>query len=276
LSFLSRNFSLRSLRSPRLNFAFEMEKISIAIITKDEERNIRACLESVKWADEVVVVDNGSTDRTVAVCQEYGARVFREDWKGYSGQKNSAIEKTRNEWVLSLDADERVSPELRREMEESLAAEPSVDGYWIPRKNFFLGRWIRRCGWYPDLNLRLFRKSRGRFGERAVHERVEIRGKTIPLTQPLIHETYRTLTDFVQRMDRYSTLAAREMNREGREFRWIDLLFRPPSTFVQMYILRAGFLEGYDGLVLSVSYSFYTFAKYAKLREIGKSEKPGY
>jgi glycosyltransferase involved in cell wall biosynthesis len=273
LSFLSRNFSLRS---PRLNFAFEMEKISIAIITKDEERNIRACLESVKWADEVVVVDNGSTDRTVAVCQEYGARVFREDWKGYSGQKNSAIEKTRNEWVLSLDADERVSPELRREMEESLAAEPSVDGYWIPRKNFFLGRWIRRCGWYPDLNLRLFRKSRGRFGERAVHERVEIRGKTIPLTQPLIHETYRTLTDFVQRMDRYSTLAAREMNREGREFRWIDLLFRPPSTFVQMYILRAGFLEGYDGLVLSVSYSFYTFAKYAKLREIGKSEKPGY
>jgi glycosyltransferase involved in cell wall biosynthesis len=276
LSFLSRNFSLRSLRSPRLNFAFEMEKISIAIITKDEERNIRACLESVKWADEVVVVDNGSTDRTVAVCQEYGARVFREDWKGYSGQKNSAIEKTRNEWVLSLDADEQVSPELRREMEESLAAEPSVDGYWIPRKNFFLGRWIRRCGWYPDLNLRLFRKSRGRFGERAVHERVEIRGKTIPLTQPLIHETYRTLTDFVQRMDRYSTLAAREMNREGREFRWIDLLFRPPSTFVQMYILRAGFLEGYDGLVLSVSYSFYTFAKYAKLREIGKSEKPGY
>jgi glycosyltransferase involved in cell wall biosynthesis len=276
LSFLSRNISLRSLRSPRLNFAFEMEKISVAIITKDEEGNIRACLESVKWADEIVVVDNGSTDRTLAVCQEYGVRVFREDWKGYSGQKNSAIEKTRNEWVLSLDADERVTPELRREMEESLAADSSVEGYWIPRKNFFLGRWIRRCGWYPDLNLRLFRKSRGHFGERAVHERVEIRGKTTPLTQPLIHETYRTLTDFVQRMDRYSTLAAREMNREGREFRWIDLLFRPPSTFLQMYILRAGFLEGCDGLVLSVLYSFYTFAKYAKLREIGRSEKPGY
>ena len=166
--------------------------------------------------------------------------------------------------------------EVRREMEESLATEPSVDGYWIPRKNFFLGRWIRRCGWYPDLNLRLFRKSRGRFGERVVHERVDIHGKTLTLTQPLIHETYRTLADFLQRMDRYSTLGAREMNREGRKFRLADVLFRPPLTFLQMYILRAGFLEGTDGLVLSVLYSFYTFAKYAKLREIGKSGKPGY
>ena len=253
-----------------------MAKISVTIITKDEERNIRACLESVKWADEIVVVDNGSTDRTLEVCQEYGARVFREDWKGYSTQKNSAVEKARNEWVLSLDADERVSSELRREMEESLAAAPSVDGYWIPRKNFFLGRWVRRCGWYPDLNLRLFRQSRGRFGERAVHERVEIQGKSLTLSQPLIHETYRTLADFFQRMDRYSTLAAREMNREGKKFRRIDALFRPPLTFLQMYLLRAGFLEGTDGLMLSILYSFYTFAKYAKLREIGKSEKPGY
>jgi glycosyltransferase involved in cell wall biosynthesis len=259
-----------------LNFVFEMEKISVTIITKDEERNIRACLESVKWADEIVVVDNGSTDRTLAVCEEYGARTFLEDWKGYAGQKNSAVEKARNEWVLSLDADEQVSPELRREMEENLAVKPSVDGYWIPRKNFFLGRWVRRCGWYPDLNLRLFRKSQGRFGERAVHERVDIHGETLILTQPLIHQTYRTLADFLQRMDRYSSLAAREMNREGRKFRLADVLLRPPFTFLQMYLLRAGFLEGYDGLVLSVLYSFYTFAKYAKLRELGKGEKPGY
>jgi glycosyltransferase involved in cell wall biosynthesis len=253
-----------------------MEKISVAIITKNEEGNIRACLESVQWADEVVVVDNGSTDRTLEICREYGARVFLEDWKGYPGQKNSAIEKTRNEWVLSLDADERVTPELRREMEERLAADAPADGYWVPRKNFFLGRWVRRCGWYPDLNLRLFRKSRGRFAEREVHERVEVRGKTLPLSQPLIHETYRTISDFLQRMDRYSTLAAREMHREGRRFRWIDLLSRPPFTFVQMYILRAGFLEGGDGLLLSVLYSYYTFAKYAKLRETGKREEAGH
>ena len=252
-----------------------MEKISVTIITKDEEGNIRDCLESVRWADEVVVVDNGSTDRTLEICREYGARIFREDWKGYAGQKNSALDKAVNEWVLSLDADERVSPELRREMEENLAAFPDLDGYRIPRKNFFLGRWIRHCGWYPDLNLRLFRRSRGRFGERAVHERVEIGGKTRTLTQPLVHETYRTLAEFFQRMDRYSALAAREMNREGKKFRLVDVLFRPPFTFLQMYLLRAGFLEGYPGFALSVLYSFYTFAKYAKLGEIEKRENPG-
>ena len=245
-----------------------MEKISVAIITRNEERNIRECLESVRWADEIVVVDNGSTDRTPAICREYGARFFPEDWKGYSGQKNSAIEKTRNEWVLSLDADERIPPDLFREMKQNLDQDPSVNGYWIPRKNFFLGRWIRRCGWYPDLNLRLFRKNRGRFGERAVHESVEIEGKTAVLGNPLIHETYRSLSDFFQRMDRYSTLAAEEMHRKGRRFRWTDALFRPPFTFLQMYLLRAGFLEGYSGWLLCVLYSFYTFAKYIKLKEI--------
>ena len=252
-----------------------MEKISVVIITKDEEWNIRDCLESVKWADEIVVVDNGSTDRTLSICQEYRARVFQEEWKGYSGQKNSAIEKAGNEWVLNLDADERVSPELRQEMQKSLEENQDVDGYWIPRKNFFLGNWIRYCGWYPDLNLRLFRKSRGRFGARAVHERVELQGKALTLTHPLIHETYRSLSDFVQRMDRYSTLAAQEMQEQRREFRLVDVVFRPPSTFLQMYFLRAGFLEGYLGFVLSVLYSYYTFAKYTKLKELWKSEKPG-
>lgn len=253
----------------------KMEKITVAIITKDEERNIRDCLESVKWADEIVVVDNGSTDRTLGICREYGARIFQEEWKGYSGQKNSAIAKAGNEWVLNLDADERVSPELRQEMQKSLEENRGVDGYWIPRKNFFLGQWIRYCGWYPDLNLRLFRKSRGRFGERAVHERVEVEGKTATLTHPLIHKTYQSLSDFFVRMDRYSTLAAQEMHRERRKFRLMDVVFRPPFTFLQMYLLRAGFLEGYLGFVLSVLYSYYTFAKYIKLKELRKSEKSG-
>lgn len=252
-----------------------MEKITVAIITKNEERNIRDCLESVKWADEIVVVDNGSTDHTLSICKEYGARVFQEEWKGYSGQKNSAIEKAGNEWVLNLDADERVSPELRQEMQKSLEGNQGVNGYWIPRKNFFLGQWIRYCGWYPDLNLRLFRKSRGRFGERVVHERLELEGKALTLTHPLIHETYRSLSDFFQRMDRYSTLAAQEMHREGRKFRLIDVVFRPPFTFLQMYFLRVGFLEGYLGFVLSVLYSYYTFAKYTKLKELRNIEKPG-
>ncbi|KPK85186.1 MAG: hypothetical protein AMJ94_19300 [Deltaproteobacteria bacterium SM23_61] len=252
-----------------------MEKISVAIITKDEERNIRDCLDSVKWADEILVVDNGSTDRTLSICEEYGARIFQEEWKGYSGQKNSAVEKAGNEWVLNLDADERVSPELRQEMQKSLEENRGVDGYWIPRKNFFLGQWIRYCGWYPDLNLRLFRKSRGRFGERAVHERVEVEGKTATLTHPLIHKTYQSLSDFFVRMDRYSTLAAQEMHRARRKFRRMDVVFRPPFTFLQMYLLRAGFLEGYLGFVLSVLYSYYSFAKYIKLKELPKSEKSG-
>ena len=250
-----------------------MKKISVAIITKNEERNIRECLESVRWADEIVVVDNGSSDETVRICREFGARVFEEEWKGYSGQKNSAVEKTRNEWVLSLDADERVGPELRLEIEAALRADSSVDGYFMARKNFFLGRWIRYCGWYPDRNLRLFRKSLGLFQERAVHEKVELRGKTAVLQHPLIHETYRSLSEYFERMNRYSSLAAREMRGEGRECRFTDLILRPPFTFLQMYVLRAGFLEGYFGLLLSLLYSFYTFAKYAKLRELAGSEE---
>jgi len=244
-----------------------MKKISVAVITKNEEQNLRDCLESVRWADEVVVVDSGSTDGTLQICQEFKARVYVEDWKGFSRQKNSAVEKTRNEWVLSLDADERVSPELRREIESTLGRNPLCDGYFIARKNFFQSRWIKHCGWYPDYNLRLFRKERGRFRERAVHERVELQGKVGYLKNPLEHKTYRSVGDFLARMDRYSTLAAREMLNEGRQYHLFDAFFRPPFTFLQMYFIRAGFLEGYLGFLLSVLYSFYTFAKYSKLKE---------
>jgi glycosyltransferase involved in cell wall biosynthesis len=249
-----------------------MEKVSVAIITKNEEPNIQDCLRSVNWADEIVVVDNGSTDETRRICQDFRARVYLEEWKGFSRQKNSAIGKTRNEWVLSLDADERVSAELREEIEKTLTGEPSCAGYFIARKNFFLGRWIRYCGWYPDFNLRLFRKGRGCFLERAVHERVEVDGPVGYLKHPLHHETYRSLRDFLVRMDSYSTLAAQEMQGEGRRCRLSDLLLRPPFTFLQLYLLRGGFLERYPGFLLSVLYSFYTFAKYSKLRELQEKE----
>jgi len=249
-----------------------MQKISVAIITKNEERNIRECLESVRWANEIVVVDSGSTDRTREICREFQARVFEEEWKGFPRQKNSAIDKSRNEWVLSLDADERISPELRTEIADRLAADPPVDGFYMARKNFFANHWIRYCGWYPDYNLRLFRKNRGRFEERTVHEKVKVQGRTETFKNPLIHKTYRSLNDFLQRMDTYSTLAAQEMQREGRKVRNHDLLLRPLFTFLQMYILRAGFLEGYMGFLLCRMYSFYTFTKYAKLRELQRHE----
>jgi glycosyltransferase involved in cell wall biosynthesis len=251
----------------------KMEKVSVAIITKNEEANIRECLESVRWADEVVVVDGGSTDHTRQICGEYRARVFQEDWKGYARQKNSAIAKTNGSWVLSLDADERVTEELRGEIAAVLNSK-ALDGYFIARKNFFLGRWIRHGGWYPDYNLRLFRRERGHFPEREVHERLEIQGETGYLHHPLEHHTYRSLSDFIQRLDRYSDLAAREMGKEGRRFRHTDLFFRPPATFLQMYLLRAGFLDGYLGFLLSVLYSFYTFTKYSKLKEQQRLENP--
>jgi glycosyltransferase involved in cell wall biosynthesis len=253
-----------------------MKKISVAIITKNEEQNIRECLESVRWADEIVVVDNGSTDQTRQICQEFQARVYLEEWKGFPRQKNSAIEKTRNEWVFSLDADERVTPDLRQEIASTLENDPSMDGYYIARKNYFLGHWIKQCGWYPDYNLRLFRKSRGRFLEREVHERVEIQGKVGYLKNPMEHRTYRSLSDFWERLDRYSGLAAQEMFRGEKRYRFIDLFFHPPCAFLQMYFIRLGFMEGYLGFLLSILYSFYTFAKYSKLKELQDHEVSEY
>jgi len=245
-----------------------MEKVSVAIITQNESSNIRPCLEGVQWADEIIVVDNDSTDDTQEICRSFGARVFNEEWKGFARQKNSAIEKTRNEWVLSLDADERIPPELGREIEMVLTETPRAEGYRIARRNFFLGRWIRRCGWYPDYNLRLFRKTKGQFLERAVHEKVEVRGRVSDLKNPMEHHTYRSLSDFMERLERYSNLAAQEMQKGGRISHLRDILLRPPLTFLQMYVLKAGFLEGYYGFLLSGLYSFYTLLKYTKLREL--------
>jgi len=249
-----------------------MNKISVAIITKNEEANIRGCLESVRWADDIVVVDSGSTDRTLAICREFPARIFAEEWKGFARQKNSAIAKTQHEWVLSLDADERVTENLKEEILHTLEADSSPDGFFIARKNFFLGKWIKYCGWYPDRNLRLFRKGRGLFEEREVHERILVQGPVGYLREPLEHHTYRTLSDFILRLDRYSSLAAREMMREGRRFRRRDWFFRPPLTFLQMYLLRAGFLEGYWGFLLCTLYAFYTLIKYSKLKELQNLE----
>jgi len=251
-----------------------MNKISVAIITQNEEANIRECLETLRWADEIVVVDSGSTDQTREICRQYQAQVFQEEWKGFARQKNSAVGKTCNEWVLSVDADERVPKELQEEIVRIFDPHPPLDGYFLARKNFFLGRWIKRCGWYPDYTLRLFRKDRARFEEREVHEQIKVQGKVGYLQYPLEHFTYRSLSDFIQRSDRYSTLAAREMKNEGRRFRYTDLFFRPPFTFIQMYLLRAGFLEGYFGFLLSILYSFYTFAKYSKLKELHSLENP--
>ncbi len=242
-----------------------MEKISVTIIVLNEEANIRDCLESVKWADEIIVSDSGSTDGTVDICREYGARVFVDEWLGFGKQKNLCADRARNDWVLNIDADERVTPVLRDEIKKALAVGGKA-GYYIPRKNYFGGRWIKRCGWYPDYNLRLYRKDAGGFSNRSVHEAVAVNGAKGYLKSPMLHFTYRDVSDYLKRMERYSTLAAHQMRKSGRRAGLADILLRPPFTFFKMYILKLGILEGADGLVLSYLYAAYTLAKYAKLR----------
>jgi glycosyltransferase involved in cell wall biosynthesis len=248
------------------------EKVSVIVITLNEEREIGDCLESVTWADEIVVVDSGSSDRTIEIAKKFTDQVVYHQWVGFAAQKNWAVELATHPWVLSLDADERVSPELRAEIERLLESPPRFVGYQIPRKNFFLGRWIRHGGWSPDYVLRLFRRDAGRFTERRVHESVTVRGEVGTLQSPLEHYTYRSMVDYFQRMDRYSTLAAEEMFEGGKRAHLIDLLLRPCATFLKMFLLRQGFRDGMDGFLLSRLYSIYTFAKYAKLYKMGQGK----
>lgn len=244
-----------------------MEKISVTIIALNEQANIGDCLESVRWADEIIVSDTGSTDATADICRQYGAKVYVDKWLGFGAQKNLCAARARNNWVLNIDADERVTPELKEEIDRA-AASGGGCGYYIARKNYFGARWIRHCGWYPDYNLRLYRKDAGRFSERQVHEAVSVNGPTGRLKSPMVHRTYKDVSDYLLRMQRYSTLAALEMVKEGRSAGILDLALRPPFTFFKMYVLKGGFLDGYPGIILSALYSCYTLSKYAKLWEL--------
>lgn len=245
----------------------ERPGLSVAIITLDEEVNIGPCLESVKWADEVVICDSGSQDRTVEIAAGYGARTFQDDWLGFAAHKNLAVSRCSRPWVLVLDADERVPLPLREEIEGILRSGAAADGYSVGRMNFFLGAWIRHGGWYPDRSVRLFRRGQGRFRPRAVHEVVEVTGRMAALQHPLEHYTYASISDFLRRMERYAALAAGELFATGHRCGVVDLTFRPAWTFLRMYLVRRGFLDGWRGLLLAGLYASYTFAKYAQLWE---------
>lgn len=244
-----------------------MSQISVTVISRNEARNIGACLRSVNWADELIVVDGFSTDGTDRIVKDLGARLFQEPWKGFAAQKNSALQKARGPWILSLDADERVTEPLRDEIRSLLAQDDGrCTGYLIPRKNFFCGRFIRHGGWHPDLNLRLFLKEAGRFEDRLVHERVVVSGAVGRLRSPMEHYTYDTIDDYLERLKRYSTLAAQQLAQQGRLPGWHHMVFRPPFTFLKMYLLQLGFLDGPAGFFLAWSYAYYTLLKYVKLR----------
>ena len=245
-------------------------RLSVTIITKNEEANIRRTLESVHWVDEIVVLDSGSTDQTVHICREFTDKVFHQAWLGYGQQKNAAIDRASGDWVLSLDADEPIEAALSEEIRAIVASPAAKDGYRIPRKTFFLGKWVRHGGWYPDYNLRLFRKGAGRFSERVVHEAVTVEGTVGRTRHAILHHAYPDLESYLGSINKYSTLAVDNMTDSGiTPFKtsWVNLLFRPLFTFLQKYVFRLGFLDGKHGLVLNLFHASYVFTKYAKAWE---------
>lgn len=242
--------------------------LSVCIITYNEEDNIQGALETVQWADDIVVIDAHSTDRTVEIARAYTERVFVRDWPGFVAQKNFAMEQTRHEWVLSLDADERLSPALQEELQRLCATGMQADAYYIARRAYFLGRWITHSGWYPDYKLRLFRKSRARWHGGEVHESVCVTGTVGYLRGDLLHYTYRDLSHNLQTIDRYSTFGAQKLFAAGKRACWYDVTLRPVLTFFKKYLLCRGFQDGYPGLFIAVLTSYSNFAKYAKLWEL--------
>ncbi len=247
--------------------------LSVSIITKNEAANLTGCLESVAFAGQVVVVDSGSDDGTPEIARGFGCDVFIEDWKGFGRQKQAAIDRCREPWVLVLDADERIPPETQAAIRGVVSSGgEAAQGYSFPRKNFFQGRWVRHMGWWPDRITRLFRRGMGRMTDVPVHEAVEGDGGVVPLGSPIEHFTESRLSEILKKIDRYSTLAAEEAFREGRRSSVWGALARAELTFIQNYVLRLGFLDGSQGLVLSVTDAVNKFFKYAKLSELNRQK----
>lgn len=238
--------------------------LSVVIITKNEADNIRDCLNSVAWADEIVILDSGSTDGTVGICREYTDKVFETDWPGFGPQKNRGIERATGDWILSVDADERVSPELRLEIEQALKVE-QYNGYEIPRLSHFCGKQIRHSGWWPDYIVRLFRRGSGKFNEVLVHEKVEVMGSVGRFRNPLIHYSFQSFEEVLQKMNHYSTCNAAMLFEAGRKSSLLEAAGRGLWTFFRTYVLRAGFLDGRHGFMLAVSNAEGTYYKYIKL-----------
>jgi glycosyltransferase involved in cell wall biosynthesis len=238
--------------------------ISTVVITHNEERNVERCLRSVAGiSDEIVVVDSGSTDRTVEMATALGARVITNPWPGYGPQKQFASAQARNPWILSIDADEVVTPELAAEID---ALEFQSDAYAVPRAVWYLGRWIRHGVWYPGYVVRLFRRDRAAFTDDLIHESVRVEGRTRNLRNDLLHYSYRDVDHHLAKMDEFSTLGADQMRAQGRRSNTWQLMVRPPLAFFKSYVLKRGFLDGKPGLVVAMLHAHFIFLKFAKLK----------
>ena len=243
-------------------------RLSVAVITLNEAHHLRRCLESVAWADELVVVDAESSDKTVQVAREFTDHVIVRPWAGFAKQKNVALDQCAGEWTLSLDADEEAAPELRAEIMATITGARVHDGYALRRQNVFLDRFIRHGGLYPDWQLRLFRRGQGRFEERVVHESVTVKGSVGRLSGHLVHRSYEGVSDFIERANRYSSLAAEQLIRDGRRVGAGELILRPLGRFLSMYLVKRGFLDGRRGLLLATLYAYYVFMRSAKVWEV--------
>lgn len=248
-------------------------KISATIITLNEAGNIGDCLASLDFVDEIIVVDSGSSDATEAICRANPKVCFvPHPWEGYGKQKNIAAGQAANDWVFNIDADERVTPQLQASILSAVTDDAAA--FRVARENYFAGRWIKYCGWYPNYTTRLYDRRQCRFIERSVHESLTCDGRVGTLAGNLKHFTYSGISDYLGRMNRYSSLAAEEVIKAGKRPGIAAVMFKPLVTFLKMYVVKLGFLEGFHGLQLSVLYAVYTFAKYAKARELLLGNRP--
>ena len=255
-----------------------MEKIplAVAIITKNEEENIRQCLQSISFAGQIVIVDSGSTDATLSIAAEFGCEIYSEEWCGFGPQKQLAMEKCSQPWILVLDADERIPPDTANIIKKIVTDYNIKEaGFSFPRKNYFQGRWIKHAGWWPDRIIRLFRKEAGRMTKASVHESVEVQGMVGALDVPIEHFTESNLSKIIQKIDKYSTLGAEEAFKDGKHSSTFSAFMRAFFTFNQDYFFRLGILDGRQGLTLAVTDAVNKFFKYAKISELEQASRDG-
>lgn len=248
-----------------------MPKVSVTIITLNEAEHIAAAIDSVSWADEIIVVDSGSSDGTADLARGKGAQVVVRDWPGYVEQKNHAASLASHDWILSLDADERIPEALAAEVRRTLTSEPREQAFRVPRVTHHLGRWIRTTDFYPDFQTRLYNRRTARWHGRHVHESVRTDGPVGRLRHEIEHYSYRDLRDHLERVNHYTSLSARQMHESGRRSGFLQLLLHPPFAFLRNYVLRRGFLDGTAGLLISIVNSYSVFLKFAKLWELERN-----
>jgi len=257
----------------RIN-SFSRPAVSAIVVCFNEEQRIEDCLESLRWCDELVVVDSFSTDRTPEICRRYTERFYQRPWPGYGAQKAHAHSLATKDWVLLVDADERVSAGLCQEILGALAADGNRwAAYAVPRLVYYLHRWWWRGGWYPDYDIRLFRRERATWGGSEPHEKILVDGQVRRLKNHLEHYTYRNIADHIERINRFTSISSGELMKAGRRWRFSDVLLRPAARFVHSYILQRGFMEGFAGFHVAFTSAVYVFLKYAKLWELELEER---